>query len=96
MGIILGSGSFRGQCGDHFRVGDHFKVRIISGAVQTLGSRFNAIWHEGINRTHFEGINLQVLTCSLMVILLSQGHVTVCKCIGQSIAGLQMTSWQPC
>ena len=26
-------GSFRGQFGDHFRVGDHFGVGIISGAV---------------------------------------------------------------
>ena len=34
VGIISGSGSFRGQFGDHFRVGDHFWVGIISGAVQ--------------------------------------------------------------
>ena len=34
MGIISGSGSFLGQFGDHFRVGDHFGVGIISGAVQ--------------------------------------------------------------
>ena len=34
MGIISGLGSFRGQFGDHFRVGDHFGVGIISGAVQ--------------------------------------------------------------
>ena len=34
MGIISGSGSFRGRFGDHFRVGDHFAVGIISGAVQ--------------------------------------------------------------
>ena len=34
MGIILGSVSFRGRFGDHFRVGDHFGVGIISGAVQ--------------------------------------------------------------
>ena len=34
MGIISGSGSFRGRFGDHFRVGDHFGVGIISGAVQ--------------------------------------------------------------
>ena len=33
MGIISGLGSFRGQFGDHFRVGDHFGVGIISGAV---------------------------------------------------------------
>ena len=26
MGIISGSGSFRGRFGDHFRVGDHFGV----------------------------------------------------------------------
>ena len=58
---------------------------------QSHGNRFNAIWHEGTNTTHFEGIILLVLTCSIMVNLLSQGHVTVCKCIGQSIAGLQMT-----
>ena len=58
---------------------------------QKLGSRFNAIWYKSTHRTHYEGISLFVLTCSLMVILLSQGHVTVCKCIGQSIAGLQMT-----
>ena len=38
MGIISGSGSFRGQFGDHFRVGDHFGVGIISGAVQYLFS----------------------------------------------------------
>ena len=38
MGIILGSGSFRGRFGDHFRVGDHFGVRIISGAVQALAT----------------------------------------------------------
>ena len=31
---LLGLGSFRGQFGDHFRVGDHFGVGIISGAVQ--------------------------------------------------------------
>ena len=36
MGIISGLGSFRGQFGDHFRVGDHFGVGIISGAVQFL------------------------------------------------------------
>ena len=34
MGIILGSGSFRGRFGDPFRVGDHVGVGIISGAVQ--------------------------------------------------------------
>ena len=34
MGIISGSGSFRGRFGDYFRVGDHFGVGIISGAVQ--------------------------------------------------------------
>ena len=34
VGIISGSGSFRGRFGDHFRVGDHFGVGIISGAVQ--------------------------------------------------------------
>ena len=33
MGIIWGLGSFRGQFGDHFKVGDHFGVGIISGAV---------------------------------------------------------------
>ena len=33
MGIISGLGSFWGQFGDHFRVGDHFGVGIISGAV---------------------------------------------------------------
>ena len=33
MGIISGLVSFRGQFGDHFRVGDHFGVGIISGAV---------------------------------------------------------------
>ena len=45
---------------------------------QSLGNRFNAIWHEGTNTTHFGGIILLVLTCSLMVILLSQGYVTTC------------------
>ena len=30
MGIISGLGSFRGQFGDHFRVGDHFGVIISS------------------------------------------------------------------
>ena len=34
MGIISGSGSFQGRYGDHFRVGVHFGVGIISGAVQ--------------------------------------------------------------
>ena len=34
MGVILGSVSFRGRFGDHFRVGDHFGVGIISGGVQ--------------------------------------------------------------
>ena len=34
------SGSFRGRFGDHYRVGDHFGVGIISGAVQ--------YWHENI------------------------------------------------
>ena len=32
MGIISGSVSFRGRFGDHFRVGDHFGVEIISGS----------------------------------------------------------------
>ena len=36
MGIISGLGSFRGQFGDHFRVGDHFGVGIISRAVQAF------------------------------------------------------------
>ena len=35
MGIISGSGSFRGRFGDHFRVGDPFGVGITSGAVQS-------------------------------------------------------------
>ena len=39
MGIISGSGSFRGRLGDHFRVGDHFGVGIISGAVQIATNR---------------------------------------------------------
>ena len=47
MGIISGSGSFRGRFGDHFRVGDHFGVGIISGAVQfgnrTIGVRLGSI-----------------------------------------------------
>ena len=34
MGIISGLGSFRGRFWDHFKVGDHFGVGIISGAVQ--------------------------------------------------------------
>ena len=34
MGIISGSVSFRGRFGDHFRVGYHFGVGSISGAVQ--------------------------------------------------------------
>ena len=34
MGIISGSVSFRGRFGDHFLVGDHFGVGIISGDVQ--------------------------------------------------------------
>ena len=37
MEIISGSVSFLGQFGDHFRVGDHFGVRIISGSVSFLG-----------------------------------------------------------
>ena len=41
MGIISGSGSFRGQFGDHFRVGDHFAVGIISGAVQMTFGRLD-------------------------------------------------------
>ena len=36
MGIISGLGSFRGQFRDHFRVGDHFGVGIISGTVQVV------------------------------------------------------------
>ena len=36
MGIISGLGSFRGQFGDHFRVGDHFGVGIISGADESF------------------------------------------------------------
>ena len=36
LGIISGSGSFQGQFGDHFGIGDHFMVGIISGAVQYL------------------------------------------------------------
>ena len=36
MGIILGSISFRGRFGNHFRVGDHFGVGIISGAVDHI------------------------------------------------------------
>ena len=35
VGIISGSGSFQGRFRDHFRVGDHFGVGIISGAVQS-------------------------------------------------------------
>ena len=34
--IISGPGSFRGRFGDRFRVGDHFGVGIISGAVQAF------------------------------------------------------------
>ena len=36
MGIISGTVSFRGRFGDHFGVGDHFWVGIISGAVQSV------------------------------------------------------------
>ena len=43
MGIISGSGSFRGRFGDHFRVGDHFGVGIISGAVQNPVQTYNYI-----------------------------------------------------
>ena len=32
--IISGSGSFQGHFGDHFGVGGHFRVGIISGVVQ--------------------------------------------------------------
>ena len=39
MGIISGLGSFRGLFRDHFRVGDHFGVGIISGAVQSFPGR---------------------------------------------------------
>ena len=34
MSPTLKWGSFRGEIGDHLRVGDHFGVGIISGAVQ--------------------------------------------------------------
>ena len=40
MGIISGSVSFRGRFGDHFRVGDHFGLKIISGAVQAFNHFF--------------------------------------------------------
>ena len=33
MGIMPGSGSFQDQFGNHFGVGYHFGVRIISGAL---------------------------------------------------------------
>ena len=46
MRIISGSISFRGLFRDHLRVGDHFGVGIISGAVQSLisnrGSYYSA------------------------------------------------------
>ena len=38
-----GWGSFRGQFGDHFRVGDHFGVGIISGAVQDSLSKLSLL-----------------------------------------------------
>ena len=40
MGIISGSGSFRGRFGDHFRVGDHFGVgqSPFLGAVKNPGN----------------------------------------------------------
>ena len=43
MGIISGLGSFRGQFGDHFRVGDHFGIGIISGAVQ-ISNKDNTLY----------------------------------------------------
>ena len=33
-------GSFGDQFRDHFRVGDHFRVRIISGAVQNFAKGY--------------------------------------------------------
>ena len=39
LGIISGSGSFQGQFGDHFGVGDYFVVGIISGAVHISKSK---------------------------------------------------------
>ena len=51
MGIISGLGSFRGQFGDHFRVGDHFGVGIISGAVQR--SQFFSQVKSNLKRTEF-------------------------------------------
>ena len=53
MGIISWLGSFRGQFfGDHFRVGDHFGVGIISGAVQIkcYGCQTTYIGETGRNR----------------------------------------------
>ena len=46
MGIVSGSGSFPDRFGDHFRVGDHVAVGIISGAVQIICSRgaFGALY----------------------------------------------------
>ena len=45
LGIISGSVSFRGRFEDHFRVGDHFGVGIISGLYSPCKSakRFRAL-----------------------------------------------------
>ena len=40
MGVISGSGSFPGRFESHFRVGDHFGVGIISGAVQNSHKKY--------------------------------------------------------
>ena len=49
MGIISGLGSFRGQFGDHFRVGDHFGVGIISGAVQIHSTKISGNFGPKLN-----------------------------------------------
>ena len=57
MGIISGSGSFRGRFGDHFRVGDHFGVGIISGAVQiviTMRDRSCIVGKQKISEENFQ------------------------------------------
>ena len=72
MGIISGLGSFRGQFGDHFRVGDHFGVGIISGAVH-LHSAFASVLFALMSLI----VSSFVLVTSSIQFLLSENKVKI-------------------
>ena len=69
-------GSFRGRFGDHFEVGDHFGVGIISGAVQSSHDKEQGHLIEFIREKYVISILLIALTVIPQIMAKRKQNIT--------------------